>query len=163
MFTEGFFPNSITIVSIYPPHPVKWAKSRLIGILYLKRSWWWRASILGGGVDPSYSFSMRFFHGLETHDLVCPNQHGNHGNMGWSVGQEFRILVNQKRLYLLLMVQKSGDHQLRLVFSDYLQGFYTSQVVQDFFHQQYEDALDWKMYISGQTIATSHDLTPKGS
>ena len=61
------------------------------------------------------------------------------------------------------MVQKSGDHQLRLVFSDYLPGFYTSQVVQDFFHQQYEDALDWKMYISGQTIATSHDLTPKGS
>ena len=36
------------------------------------------------------------------------------------------------------MVQKSGDHQLRLVgYPIIYHGFYTSQVVQDFFHQHY--------------------------
>jgi len=39
---------------------------------------------------------------------------------------------------ILLMVQKSGVHQVRLVFDPITyDGFYTSQVVQDFFHQQY--------------------------
>ena len=37
---------------------------------------------------------------------------------------------------ILLMVQKSSDHQLRLVVCLIIQGFYTSQVVQKFFHQQ---------------------------
>ena len=38
---------------------------------------------------------------------------------------------------ILLMVQKSGDHQLRLVVSiPCVTGFFTSQVVQEFFHQQ---------------------------
>ena len=32
--------------------------------------------------------------------------------------------------------QKSGEHQLRVVFSRYLQGLKTSQLVQDFFQQQ---------------------------
>ena len=39
---------------------------------------------------------------------------------------------------ILLMVQKSGVHQLRLVvYPSIYDGFFTSQVVQDFFHQQY--------------------------
>ena len=42
------------------------------------------------------------------------------------------------------MVQKSGDHQLRLVvFSHDLPGFYTFQVLQDFFHQQYDGFFSW--------------------
>ena len=40
---------------------------------------------------------------------------------------------------LVLMVKKSGDHQLRLVVYPMFTRFYTSQVVVwDFFHQQYE-------------------------
>jgi len=36
------------------------------------------------------------------------------------------------------MVQKSGDHQLRLVvYLIIYAGLFTSQVVQDLFHQQY--------------------------
>ena len=41
-----------------------------------------------------------------------------------------------KEWTILLMVQKSVDHQLRLVVYPFIYRVYTSQVVQDFFHQQ---------------------------
>ena len=51
-------------------------------------------------------------------------------------GQKYRacsegeLSIRSISILLLLMVQKSGVHQLRLVvFSHYLQGFYTYQVV----------------------------------
>ena len=44
---------------------------------------------------------------------------------------------NEHSTKLLLMVQKSGDHQLRLVVYPIIYKVYTSQVVQDFFHQLY--------------------------
>ena len=48
-------------------------------------------------------------------------------------------LLSKNTGVLLLMVQKSCVHQLRLVVypAIYSTRFYTSQVVQDFFHQQY--------------------------
>ena len=51
---------------------------------------------------------------------------------------------------ILLMVQKSGIYQLRLVvhhsFSQYLRVFCTSQVMQDFFHQQYTSSINSLYY-----------------
>ena len=44
---------------------------------------------------------------------------------------------NRYRFLLLLMVQKSCDHQLRLVVYPIIYRVFTSKVVQDFSHQQY--------------------------
>ena len=53
--------------------------------------------------------------------------------VGWAEKEE----TPSNKMILLLMVQKSGEHQLRLVVYPIIyDGFYTSQVVQDFFHQQ---------------------------
>ncbi len=55
---------------------------------------------------------------------------------GWKVP-----VVPYKMASLLLMVEIL--HQLIGSLSDYLQGFYTSQAVQDLFHQQYERPQKW--------------------
>ena len=48
---------------------------------------------------------------------------------------------------ILLVVEKSGVHQLSLVVYPIIYRVYTSQVVQDFSHQQYQDSQYGSVYL----------------
>ena len=56
----------------------------------------------------------------------------------WSFPGEYVVIINGMTFILLLMVQKSGVHQLRLVVYPIIYRVLApSQVVRDFFHKQY--------------------------
>ena len=76
------------------------------------------------------------FHSL-THPIPPPPPRSQPPSLQWLPFRDARNVQKNRGSYILLMVQKSGLHQLRLVvFPHYLQGFIHRVVVWDFFHQQ---------------------------
>ena len=58
--------------------------------------------------------------------------------------KQYQMTLPGKNRLLLLMAQKSGDHQLRLVvYTMFFRVSYISGVVWDFFHQQYQRNSAW--------------------
>ena len=93
----------------------------------------------------------------ETNIFAPENRPGPNRKQSYSNHPFSRAMLVSGRV--LLMVQKSGDHQLRLVVYPIIyDGFYTFQVVQDFFHQHYLS--DHSIFSAQKTSYNWGEITP---